>query len=361
MHHQRAYTPPPAGSIPLGDERFVELGPLIGRGGVSYVHHGAIHHTESGIRRPVALKLFGTISTDDREVVESALLRSVRRSACILHPNVVGVHEFGVYEDCPFIISELVLGRSLRVLLDLLARTGRRLPLDLALFIGVELAEGLAGARRARDTRGNKLQIIHGELSPRDVLLSFGGEVKITDFELGGARHAASSIRSLKVIAHRAVSLAPEVACGVAADARSDVFSLGLVLREMLIGPRFTRAAKEADVVKLARDGAIDPVTFQPKLPGDLSQIIATALAIDPDQRYPHAGEMAYELRRAALSLGVSDVRVFLRRALRSEFAGELSSVTDPRTTPVPAAPIAPDASPEEGFRARWHSETDEG
>jgi serine/threonine-protein kinase len=321
---------PPSGTIALGADRHVEMGPLIGRGGTSAVHHARILHVPTGIRRPVALKLFGTIATDDRDVVEAALIRSVRRSACVAHPNVASVYELGMVEGAqPFIVSELVVGRSLRILLDKLRTQGRRLSLDLALFIGVEMAEGLAGAHFARDVKGHKLEVVHGELSPRDVLLSFNGEVKISDFDLAGARHASSSVRSLKTIAHRVVSLAPEIACGIAADSRADVFSLGLTLREMLVGPRFPRAT-EAEIVALARQGAIDPCSFQPNLPEGLQRVLNTALQLDPDRRYPHAGAMALDLRRVAASLGVGDLRATLKHQLQIEFADEMSGVTQP-------------------------------
>jgi serine/threonine-protein kinase len=321
---------PPLGCIALGDDRHVELGPLIGRGSCSSVHHARILHSPTGIRRPVALKLFGTIATDDRDMVEAALIRSVRRAACVAHPNVAGVYELGMLERSqPFIVSELVVGRSLRVLLDKLRSHGRRLSLDLAIFIGVEVAEGLAGAHFARDPKGHKLEVVHGELSPRDVLLSFNGEVKISDFDLAGARHASSSVRSLKTIAHRMVSLAPEIACGVAADSRADVFSLGLLLREMLLGPRFPRST-EAEIVAAARQGSIDTPTFQPHLPESLSRVLTTALQLDPDRRYPHAGAMALDMRRAAASLGVGDLRATLKHQLQLDFADEMSGVTQP-------------------------------
>jgi len=377
MQHPNRYTPSPAASIPLGDERSVELGALIGRGTMSFVHHAALHDLRSGISRKVAIKIFGTTATDDRAVVESAILRSARRSACILHPNVVSMLEYGVFEQCqPFLVTELVPGLSLRRFLDAMTAEGRRMPLDLALFITLEVADALSGAREATDTRGQRLSMIHGELSTREVLISPDGRVKVADFELSGARHAASSIRNLKMIAHRAVSLAPEVVSGVPADARSDVFSLGLLLREMLVGPRFTQPAHHAEVIALAREGAMDQPSFRPRLPRELFDVLNAALAVDPEARYSDAGVMEFELRRVALSLGVGDMRMFLRNEMtnllssttkRSSAVAPKTGADDLKTTEVPIVNLAEarvsamhlrDATPEDAFRERW-SQTD--
>lgn len=354
----------------------MELGALIGRGTMSFVHAATLHDLRTGVSRKVAMKIFGTTSSEDRSVVESAILRSARRSACILHPNVVPVLEYGVFEECqPFLVTELVRGLSLRRFLDAMSAEGRRMPLDLALFITLEVADALAGAREATDARGQRLNMIHGELSPREVLLSPHGQVKVADFELVGARHAASSIRNLKMIAHRAVSLAPEVVSGVPADARSDVFSLGLLLREMLVGPRFTQPAHHAEVIALARDGAMDQPSFRPRLPRELFDVLNAALAIDPEARYSDAGVMEFELRRVALSMGVGDMRVFLRNEMAKLMAtmskrGAASAPgngngDDLKTAEVPivsggeariSALRLRDSTPEAAFRERWSS-----
>jgi serine/threonine protein kinase len=285
--------------------------------------------------------------------------------------------EYGVFEQCqPFLVTELVPGLSLRRFLDVMTAEGRRMPLDLALFITLEVADALSGAREATDARGQRLNMIHGELSTREILISPDGRVKVADFELAGARHAASSIRNLKMIAHRAVSLAPEVVSGVPADARSDVFSLGLLLREMLVGPRFTQPAHHAEVIALAREGAMDNPSFRPRLPRELFDVLNAALAVDPEARYSDAGVMEFELRRVALSLGVGDMRMFLRHEMANLMAGmnKRASAAAPKlgddnlkTTEVPIVNLAEarvsamhlrDASPEDAFRKRW-SQTD--
>jgi serine/threonine protein kinase len=158
------------------------------------------------------------------------------------------------------------------------------------------------------------------------------------------AQLASSSIRNLRAVAHRTATMAPEVAHGHVGDGRSDVFSLGVLLREMFVGPRFGRDVTNADAVRLARDGFVQPISFQPHLPEALVQVIERALQIDPVDRYPNASAMAFELRRIALGMGVGDGRLFLRRALDRDFGNDASEVTAERpysTASPPAAAVA--------------------
>ncbi len=319
-------SPPPIGLIRIGDRRLT-LGGSLGKGSMASVYRGTLE-AAYGVRRAVACKLFGVISSDEREAVLETLRHAVQRAACIRHPNVVDTYELGQVEGQPFIVSELVEGTSLARLMEALAARRRRMPLDLAMFIATEVAEGLTGARAARSPEGDKLGIAHLELSPRDVLLSWAGEVKVTDFGLGSARQAASSVRSLATMARRADTMSPEVARGAEGDGPADVFSLGIILRQLLVGPRFAPDVSDAEALKYARDGFVQPFTFQPHLPAEVHKIMLRALDIDPERRFPHAGAMAYDLRHVALKLGVGDSRVFLRAMLETEVTAERSDAT---------------------------------
>jgi serine/threonine-protein kinase len=325
---------PPSATLHLGDRR-VHLDACLGRGSMASVYKGVLE-SGLGVRRPVACKVFGGVASEDQEAVLDKLAHAVRRASCVRHPNVVDVFELGVPNNVlvPFILSELVEGATLRQLLDVLVRRGGRMPLDLALFIGTEVAEALSGARTAKGPEGLQLGIAHLDLAARDVLLSWHGEVKVKDFEIGGVRQAASSVRSLKALALRVDTMAPEIALGREGDARSDVFSLGIILREMLIGPRFARGTTDIEALQLARDGFVQPITFEPHLPDEVRRVLNRAIEVEPERRYPHAGSMAYDLRRVALGLGVGDARVFLKSALQREMGEERSDATKPHDLP---------------------------
>jgi serine/threonine protein kinase len=154
--------------------------------------------------------------------------------------------------------------------------------------------------------------LVHGDLSPRQVLVSDQGEVKIGDFGQGDLRDVVSHVRSRYGIAYTA----PEVACGLESDPRSDVFSLGVMLHEMLVAPRFAAKTPVEDVVKMVRDGRFHSSVLEPNLPRDLRAVIDRALEPNPAQRYPHARALAFDLRREMLRMGLCDAQTCIRQAV---------------------------------------------
>jgi len=337
--------PPPRNDIPLGDGRFVRIGAQVGRGSMATVYQGVLEGP-FGVARTVAVKVFDVMASDENEAVLVALASAAQRSACVRHPNVLRVEVFGLIGPAqPYTVEELVEGRSLARFAANAARHQERIPLDLGLFIGAEVAEALAGARLACTPDGVRLGIVHGQLSPVDVLLSWHGEVKVGDFGVAASARAASSVRSVRALARRVRALAPEVARGQLGDARSDVFSLGVMLREMMVGPRFPQIVSDAEALVWARDGVVHQSLFEPKLPQALQAILTRAVERDPAHRYPHAGALGYELRRVALAMGVGDGRAFLRTALSRAFGDDRGDddedeVTgEVKTTPPPPRP----------------------
>jgi len=330
--------PPPRADIPVGEGRHVHIGRQLGRGSMATVYRGA-YRGPFHLARPVAVKVFDVIASDEHEAVLASLAAAMRRGACVSHPNVVRIEDVGFVGPAqPYAVVELVEGRTLARFASQVAHRGERVPLDLGLFIGAEVADALAGARLASSLEGVRLGLVHGELSARDVLLSWHGEVKVSDFGVATAARAASSVRTVRSLALRARSFAPEVARGQAGDARSDVFSLGVLLRELLVGPRFPGFVSDTEALAWARDGVVHQGMFEPHLPAPLQAILSRALERDPSRRYPHAGVFGAELRRIALTMGVGDERAFLRTALARAFADdEEDEVTSELRLPQPS------------------------
>jgi serine/threonine-protein kinase len=301
------------------------------------VYRGVLED-RSLVRRSVAIKRFGAIDSEVRDMTASILERVTQRAACIRHPNVAATYEFGLDDGEPYILSELVDGRPLTDLVLAYAQLGRRIPPDLVLFMAIEIAEGLNAARVTQTHEGVQLGITHLDLSAREVMLSWNGEVKLTDFEVATARQSTSTVRNLRKLARRVNTMSPEVARGNLGDARSDVFSLGVIMHELLIGPRFPTAISDAEAFDRARQGWVQPITFEPHLLPELRHIIFRALAVEPGARFPNAGALAYLLRKVALSLGVGDGRVFLRASMQSELKEERSDVA--MTTEITPPPL---------------------
>lgn len=338
--------------VDLGGGRRVHLHERIGRGAAAAVFR-ATYELPSGLRHPAAVKAFDAMSSDESEGIVAGLGVVASRLACVRHPNVVRIVDLGVAQARPMLVLELVDGVSLRALMDRYRERKTRMPLDLALFIVAELLEGLSGARTATDRQGMQLGIHHLGLTAGEVLLSFLGEVKVTDFELQTVRAGASSVRSLGAVAGRAVTLPPEIAQGDRGDARSDVFAAGVVMRELLVGPRFPAGLSNGEAIRMAREGYVQPVSFQPSLPEALIGIMRRALAIDPEHRFPNPSAMAFELRRIVLGMGVGDARWFLRRALEREFKTDGEVTAEVPSGSVELLPVAELPLPKPKRRAR--------
>ena len=340
--------PPPQHEIRLDEPRRVTIGPQLGRGSMATVYRGVLQGS-FGIERAIAVKVFDVIASDETDGIVATLAHAAREAACIRHANVAVMLEFGMLTPVqPFALTELIEGPTLVDVLDAYAGARRRVPLDLALFIGIEIAEALVGARAACTPEGVRLGIVHGELSPNDVILSWSGEVKLTDFGIAAATRAASTVRSVKALTRRIRALAPEVARGSFGDARSDVFALGVILHEMMLGPRFPPTLSDAEAMTYARDGIVHSSVFEPQLAPELRVIMSRALERDPAKRFAHAGALVYELRRVALAMGVGDGRSFLRHALPSVFAADapaedVTEEIEDDARPSRVAPAPPD------------------
>jgi serine/threonine protein kinase len=317
----------PTAALPLSGRR-VELGELVGRGSRTAVHRGLLV-ADGGLRQRVVVKLFDSVPTDDSEGFIGSLAQAVARAALIEHPNVVQVHEHGVSAGRAYLVTEQVCGVSLEQLMRTLENEGQRLTFDVALFVGCEVADALAGAFAARDFEGFRARVLHGDLSARQVMLGFAGAVKVTDFEVGRVSTAQSGIRSMRAVASRLEMLAPELVLGDPAGPRTDVFALGMLLRTMFVGPRFPEGIPHSEALRMVRRGEVHCPPFHARLPQELYDLILTATAVLPEQRFPNARVLAWELRRIAFSHGVGDARPFLARALERAFPGQSPFAVD--------------------------------
>jgi serine/threonine-protein kinase len=295
-------------------EGAVHLGERLGAGIGSEVYVAWLERPNRVLRR-VAVKIFpAAVGSANLQHVE----RAVRDAALVRHPNVVDVMELGTMPSGQsYVVEEVVDGMSLAALLRAYREADRRMPLELSLFIAIEAAEGLAAAQCAKTPEGAMVGLAHLDLSPRAVLLSYQGEVKLEGFGLAAPIADGSGIRVMRKLAHRLSAMAPEVASGRSqGDSRSDVFSLGVLLSEMLVGPRFPANMTDEEACEMAKTGFVCPDILAPPLPSELQAILDRTLSRDPHRRQQNAGIVAHDLRTIALKMGVGDTRIFLRNAL---------------------------------------------
>jgi serine/threonine protein kinase len=297
-------------TLTLDDGRNITLLDCLGRGSSGTVFRGIVD-SSYGVQHPVAVKMLEIPREMDVAFAMDKLAAIVQRGACVNHPAVARVYEVG-QSYAPFVVSELVEGESLASIIAGWHDENMRVPIDFALVVGLRVAEGLAGALFTHDLSGAYTALLHGDLAPQQVLVSYVGEVKITDFGQRSLRDGLSDVRSVSRLAYTA----PEILRGGTRDARTDVFALGAMLHEMLIAPRFAKGTSIADAVRLVEAGTFPASVLEPNLPRSLRDVVEHAIAEDPDKRYPHAQAMAFDLRREMLRLGLCDAQTSVRNSV---------------------------------------------
>lgn len=299
----------------LEDGRSIELVERIGHGNYGAVFRGNLE-SAWGLHRPVAIKVFALDSDTEHPDAMRELGKVCRRAACVREPSFVQVFELAEQrfgdDRRPVVVSELVEGESLASLLRGWRASDLRVATDFALVVLLRVAEALGAALFTEAPDGSLTNLVHGDISPRQILLSSQGEVKLGDFGHSLLPGHGSSIPWRERIAY----LAPEVANGTPPSARSDVFALGVLLHELLVGERFAAELAPSQILQLVTEGRVPARLFAPNLPRSLVEVIERAVHPMPSVRYAHARAMAFDLRREMLRLGLSDTRTCVRHAI---------------------------------------------
>ncbi len=263
-----------------------ELGEPLGFGGMAEVLAGR----DVRLGRDVAIKILRADLARDPSFL-SRFRREAQSAAGLNHPNIVAVYDTGEGEDgVPYIVMERVSGRTLR---DVLAEDGRLLPRR-AMEIAAEVAGALEYSHRAG--------IVHRDIKPANVMLTRAGDVKVMDF--GIARAASTTANTMTQTAQvlgTAQYLSPEQALGEHVDARSDIYSCGCLLYELLTGiPPFRGDSAVAVAYQHVREDPTPPSQLDSELPAAADAVVLKAMAKNPDNRYQSAAEMRLDLDRAA-------------------------------------------------------------
>ena len=258
-----------------------ELRTEIGHGGMADVYLAR----DQLLNRRVAVKVLSPTFAADPAFVER-FRREAQAAASLNHPNIVAVYDWGQEDDTSFIVMEYVNGRTLR---DVLHRYSTLPPMEAA-RIAADIADALEFAHRNG--------VVHRDVKPGNVLITPEGGVKVTDFGIARAE-SSDTLTKAGAVLGTATYFSPEQAQGLALDGRSDVYSLGVVLYEMLTGVApFTADNPLAVAYKHVREEAIPPSRVKAGLPGALDRIVLTAMAKDVALRYASAADLRAELMR---------------------------------------------------------------
>lgn len=252
-------------------------------------------------------------------------LNEARLAAQLNHPNIVQIYDLEKIDDTYFIAMEYIFGRDTSEIAYKAKANNIQFPLEYATRIILQVCEGLYHAHSRCDAKGRPLNIVHRDISPQNILVSFDGNVKILDF---GIAKAANQLEQTQhgVLKGKVYYMSPEQILGDPIDARSDIFSVGSVFYELITGFRLFSGENDLAILRSITEGKIQPPSyFNRSIPPDLEAIIMTTLQTDPNNRYPNAWELQQDLNLLLKRFAFTPTNIHLANFLRQLFADELS------------------------------------
>ena len=308
---------------PVASEHFddyVLVGKL-GHGGMAEVFL-ALSHGPSGFRKLLVLKRLHGHLKDDPTLV-GMFLDEARLAARLSHPHVVQTNKVGSFRGHHFLAMEFLDGQALNRILKHATETGAPLPVTLGARVLSDALDGLHYAHEAMDFDGTPLGIVHRDVSPHNLFVTYEGQVKVLDFGIAKATTQESNTRT-GTIKGKFAYIAPEQARGEQVDARADVWSMGVTMWEVLAGRRLFRRGSEVAVLQATLSEPIPFLTeVVPTIPRELAEICDRALQRDPTGRYPNALAMKHDIDEWIAAASKTSSRMTLGAYMKETFAPE--------------------------------------
>lgn len=281
-----------------------ELLRRIAAGGMGEIFLARMRGT-AGFEKRVIIKTILPHLAEEPEFI-TKFLDEGRLVVQLTHGNIVPVFDMGEQDGEHFIAMEYIPGRDLREIVKRLQADDALLPIEISLHIVAEVCKGLSYAHRKVDDAGRSMGLVHRDVSPSNVLISREGEVKLIDFGIARARNKLARTVSGR-IQGKFCYMSPEQASGKSVDARSDIFSTGVVLYELLTGARPFEADTDLGSIDLVRKCQWDPPsTLNPQIPEEVDAILDRAMTKDLDARTQHIDEMHADIMSYLYSTGTA-------------------------------------------------------
>lgn len=278
----------------------------------------------------------------DQDDFVKMFLDEARLAATLQHQNIAQIHEFGSDDGTYFYTMEYLRGCDLAKVIRALARGEAAIDLAATVTIGIGAATGLHHAHEQRDLSGRHLGIVHRDVSPSNIIVSYDGGVKLVDFGIAKAS-GQRTITADGSIKGKVPYMAPEQCNAERADRRSDVYSLGVVLFELSTGQRLFYGESELHTIRrILLADVPNPATLVPGYPPTLARVIARAMALDPRRRYQTALELAMALEELAVVEDYTTSALTLASWARKNF-GEPEVLVLPDAAPGPSEPESTD------------------
>jgi serine/threonine protein kinase len=302
-----------------------------------------------GFNRHIVVKRILAHLAEDPEFV-AMFLQEARIASRFNHPNIAQIYDLGEQGGTYFIAMEFIHGEDLGRIMRRAWSTGQWVARPLTIRIVADSAAGLYYAHSRMDEQGRPLRIVHRDISPQNILVSFDGSVKLVDFGIAKAADQVSNTKS-GAIKGKFAYMAPEQAGGKPLDARTDIFALGLVLYELITGVRPLKRDSEIATLQAALECAIEKPSLVAEVPSSLDDVVMRALAKDPEDRYRDARQFQMALEQYLVQEGTVATSVQVSELMETIFADRLREearlgAPSPSTESSVSNPIAQPAEP---------------
>lgn len=324
-------------SIPFGKYSLLDR---IAAGGMAEVFRAKAYGVE-GFERVVAVKrILPTIAADTDFI--TMFIDEAKIAVQLNHANIAQIFDLGKVGSSYFIALEYVHGLDVRSIFDALAQRGRRVPVAMAAYVAMKICEGLDYAHNRRDASGRPLELVHRDVSPQNMLISFDGDVKLIDFGIAKAAGKEGRTRA-GILKGKFGYLSPEQVISNQVDARSDIFGVGIVLHELLTGRRLFVGDNEFSTIEKVRAADVTPPHYlNPEVEDELSRVVMKALVRDPALRYQSAAVLQEDLQRFLREqdepFARRELSAFMRHNFPEHAADDQEAVGDLQGVQVPLA-----------------------
>jgi len=292
-------------------------------GGMAQLYRAKIIGVE-GFEKFIAIKQILPHLAHEEELITS-FIDEAKLAALLNHQNVVQIYDFGSMENSYFITMEFLHGKDLRSVNAKAKEKGTPVSLENALYLISKVCAGLDYAHKLKDFQGKSLHIIHRDISPQNIFLTYEGDVKIVDFGIAKAA-SQSTITQVGMIKGKVAYMSPEQAAGKVIDHRSDIFATGILLYELIAGGRMFKGDDTLQILSKVREAEFTPLgTLKGGLPEKLYEIASKALAKDPEDRYQSCADMQADIEECIFRLNLRPSGRSLAEYLKLLFAEEIA------------------------------------
>jgi len=296
-------------------------------GGMGIVYEAEQHGARNFVKR-IAIKVIRQNYANQKQFIEN-FIGEAKLVADLIHTNIVQTYHLGEARGLYFITMELIRGVNLEQFNTQIAEKKRLLPPELAVFITSRIARGLAYAHAKTDDSDRPLGIVHRDVSLKNIMIAFAGDVKLTDFGIAKARGFLEANEG-EVVAGKADYMSPEQADFQVTDKRSDIFSTGVVLAHLLLGFNiFKGTTADESRERIMTMPLPDFRKMDPRIDDALHHILQRTLARELDKRYPNADELLYDLEYYIYHKGYGPTNETLGKFIRELFGQSIPTSVD--------------------------------